>query len=609
MSWNPNDKNAAISLFETGNVLARATNTAWKMVRGENPKSSGKWYYEVHITTAASNYNIVGVATSAATLNNYVGYDAGGYGYYGISGVKVHNAAQNSYGPAYGANDVIGVILDLDSGTLEFSKNGTRLGTAFTGLSGTFHPAFSPYSNTSDGRGHFTASTVVYEVPLGFTPWDDNPQTQYTIEASAGANGSISPSGSVTVDYGNDQAFDMFPDEGYKVDDVLVDGDSVGAVASYTFETVVDDHTIAVSFTLLSTVTITASAGQHGSIDPAGEVEVTELDDQLFTAISDEGYLVGALIVDGVDQGPISSYTFENVIEDHAISAHFARDTRILDHLAGGTTTTCEIWKVTRADSTILGFTTHDRDLVYRGVTYHSGRGGFFATAISKSADFGATNLEVQGVVDVDAITREDLLARKYDGARLQIGLINYMDLSISPLILAAGTLGEVKYENGKFQVEVLGLGKGLQQTVGDTIEKDCQARFGDSRCKIDASLWTVSGTVTTPDPDEPRRKFWDSSISGDDHWFMYGHLTWLTGANAGISVEVTDSNEHGRFELFEVMPHEIQNGDTFDVVAGCDGQEATCRTKWGSSNIVNFRGYGLFLPGRSGLLDYPDRT
>lgn len=72
--------------------------------------------------------------------------------------------------------------------------------------------------------------------------------TAYTIEATAGDNGSISPSGKTAVVRGEDATFVITPDSGYQVADVLVDGKSVGAVHSYTFENVRANHTISVTF-------------------------------------------------------------------------------------------------------------------------------------------------------------------------------------------------------------------------------------------------------------------------------------------------------------------------------------------------------------------------
>ena len=70
----------------------------------------------------------------------------------------------------------------------------------------------------------------------------------YTIEATAGAGGSISPSGSVSVREGGDQTFTITPDKGYAVSNVKSDGKSIGAVKSYTFENVSRTHTIEVIF-------------------------------------------------------------------------------------------------------------------------------------------------------------------------------------------------------------------------------------------------------------------------------------------------------------------------------------------------------------------------
>ena len=72
----------------------------------------------------------------------------------------------------------------------------------------------------------------------------------YTITATAGTGGSITPSGAVTVNNGASQAFTITPSTGYHIADVLVDGVSVGAVSSYTFSDVTAGHTIAASFAI-----------------------------------------------------------------------------------------------------------------------------------------------------------------------------------------------------------------------------------------------------------------------------------------------------------------------------------------------------------------------
>src|SRR5207247_7218163 len=73
---------------------------------------------------------------------------------------------------------------------------------------------------------------------------------QLTITAFAGANGSISPSGDVSVAYGGSQSYSIAPNAGYNISDVVVDGASVGAVSSYAFNNVTAGHSIIASFTI-----------------------------------------------------------------------------------------------------------------------------------------------------------------------------------------------------------------------------------------------------------------------------------------------------------------------------------------------------------------------
>jgi len=141
------------------------------------------------------------------------------------------------------------------------------------------------------------------------------------ITASAGLNGSISPSGAVAVDYNASQAFDITPDAGYHVDTLTVDGSPVTPAESYTFHNVIATHSISATFAI-DTFTITTSAGAHGSITPANPA-VDYNASQAFDITPATGYHVHTLTVDGSPVTPAESYTFHNVIATHSISATF----------------------------------------------------------------------------------------------------------------------------------------------------------------------------------------------------------------------------------------------------------------------------------------------
>ena len=156
----------------------------------------------------------------------------------------------------------------------------------------------------------------------------------YTIRATAGEGGSVSPGGSRIVKYGDSQSFAFNPDTGYRIRRVVVDGTDVGAVSSYTFTNVTEAHMIHVDFERIS-LTITARAGLGGSISPGGAVTVEHGGSQTFSITPDTGYKVKRITVDGADLGDASSYTFRNVREDHAISVEFEKLSYTISASAG----------------------------------------------------------------------------------------------------------------------------------------------------------------------------------------------------------------------------------------------------------------------------------
>lgn len=147
----------------------------------------------------------------------------------------------------------------------------------------------------------------------------------YTLTAKAGAGGSISPSGAVTVDHGANQLFTVTPNVGYDLGKVLVDGEPVQlAEATYAFESVSRDHTIEASF-VPRTYTITATAGAGGSITPSGAITVGHGETLSFTVTAGESHRVASVLVDST---PVSlssgTYTLTNVTANHTITAMFA---------------------------------------------------------------------------------------------------------------------------------------------------------------------------------------------------------------------------------------------------------------------------------------------
>ncbi|HLF14942.1 MAG TPA: hypothetical protein VI932_08660, partial [Bacteroidota bacterium] len=132
------------------------------------------------------------------------------------------------------------------------------------------------------------------------------------IVATASANGSISPVGTVTVAFGTNQSYTFTPNTGYHIDSVVVDGVNQGAVASYDFTNVTANHTIAAYFSI-NVHTITATASTGGNISPSGAVNVNYGSNQSFSVTPNTGYHIDSVVVDGANQGTVAGYDFTNV--------------------------------------------------------------------------------------------------------------------------------------------------------------------------------------------------------------------------------------------------------------------------------------------------------
>ena len=156
----------------------------------------------------------------------------------------------------------------------------------------------------------------------------------FTITATAGANGAISPSGTVAVVGGATQTFTIAPNTGCTIASVTVDGTSVGAVASYTFSNVTANHTIAATFTM-NTFTIASTAGPNGAISPSGTVTVAGGATQTFSIAPNTGCTIASVTVDGTSVGAVASYTFPNVTANHTIAATFTLNTFTVASTAG----------------------------------------------------------------------------------------------------------------------------------------------------------------------------------------------------------------------------------------------------------------------------------
>ncbi len=272
----------------------------------------------------------------------------------------------------------------------------------------------------------------------------------------------------------------------------------------------------------------------------------------------------------------------------------------LANHLAGEVTTLATCWKLTRRDSTLQGFTDHDQDIVFGGVTYKAAT-GFTPSAIDNNASLSVDNLDLEGMLSDTDITESDIIAGKYDFAEIEIFQVNYRDVSQGSLKLRRGWLGEVSLQKHQFIAEVRGLTQRLSQTIGELFSPSCRATLGDNRCKINLSAHMVTGSVTTT---HTSQFFVDSARTESSGIYTFGLLTFTSGANHGLSMEVKEyihTSGGGQIYLALPMPYLISSGDAYSLSKGCDKTMQTCFSRF--NNVVNFRGEPA-VPGLDRMLE-----
>lgn len=271
--------------------------------------------------------------------------------------------------------------------------------------------------------------------------------------------------------------------------------------------------------------------------------------------------------------------------------------------LDSGATTHCHCWRLVRTDAVVLGFTDHDNDLTFGGTTYQAAS-GFTASTVEQSTGLNVDNMDVTGALQSDKLTDADLAAGLWDNAEITVYRVDWTNVT-KRVILLKGSIGEVSRSTINFSAEVRSLAHALNQSTGRLYTSQCDADVFDNRCGVDPANYTKNGTV---DDVLSSRAFNCNNAAVFNRvskYFDRGLIVWLTGNNAGFSMEVKSSIRLATttvITLWEPMPFAIETGDTFTIRAGCDKSAEVCHKKF--DNMINFRGFNR-IPGNDRIQFY----
>ncbi|MCG2839754.1 DUF2163 domain-containing protein [Sandaracinobacter sp. RS1-74] len=270
--------------------------------------------------------------------------------------------------------------------------------------------------------------------------------------------------------------------------------------------------------------------------------------------------------------------------------------------LQGEVTTLALCWKLTRGDGLVLGFASHDRDLLLGGVRYRA-RPGMTPSAVTHSVDLAADSMEAEGFLSSAGLTELDLESGRWAEARVELFACDWRFPQAGTLGLMRGRMGRVSRfglgAGGGFRAELLSDLAELEALEPLRLSPLCRAELGDGRCGVDMAgrrveldvlAWEGDRLELAAAPEAPERYAW-------------GLMRWVSGGLAGVDRRVA-AVEGRTIWLEETLPDLPERAGAIWLWEGCDKRFETCGRRFG--NALAFDGEP-HVPGNDALLRYGD--
>jgi uncharacterized phage protein (TIGR02218 family) len=267
--------------------------------------------------------------------------------------------------------------------------------------------------------------------------------------------------------------------------------------------------------------------------------------------------------------------------------------------LESGVTTLCRCWKATRRDGVVLGFTDHDRDIAFSGVTFLAST-GLDAAEAETAVGLAVSGGEVSGALSSSGISADDIRRGLWDGASIETWLVDWRDPA-RRMLLDSGETGEIRRAGDAFTAEVRGLAHQLDQERGRRYTARCAAELGDARCGV--TLTTAQRQVTLAVLTVIEATTFTVATPGGFAAGAFTGGTVVSGSMAPLPVMT-----HTRAGLVDVISlwtpptSALVAGQGVTLTVGCDKRFETCRDRF--ANALNFRGFP-HIPGNDHVMSY----
>ncbi|MDJ0979504.1 MAG: DUF2163 domain-containing protein [Erythrobacter sp.] len=256
--------------------------------------------------------------------------------------------------------------------------------------------------------------------------------------------------------------------------------------------------------------------------------------------------------------------------------------------------TVATFWRVYRRDGVALGFTSHDRDLVFSGIR-HRAAPGMVPAAIRLSSAIKDDSSEVEGALSHDSIREADLSGGLFDQSGIIIGAVNWETLENE--IFYSGRIGAIDDDRHGFSAQLRSAKHILDHDLVPRTSPTCRANFCGPGCGLSAPRFTTRRALATVDL-EGNRIGVDQPASTE---FIDGQVRFLAGPQTGLVFGIIDADGTW-LTLDRPLLRSPDIGTPVELREGCDHTLATCASRF--DNARNFRGEP-FLPGNDLLSRY----
>jgi uncharacterized phage protein (TIGR02218 family) len=273
--------------------------------------------------------------------------------------------------------------------------------------------------------------------------------------------------------------------------------------------------------------------------------------------------------------------------------------------LQKGTSSICMLAKLTAAADKggfVIRIALNTRKITFEGEDYNP----FPVEASEQEITAGTSvdNATFQTMLS-DALNRLNLRGGIWQGAKVEIIKVDYLNLGIGAIERYRGRFGEATINGRQVSLEYQSLTRLLSQEIGDKTSHLCRYQLGvydykNNFCPVNLASFTQTGSVTAKTNDQ---KF-TISISMADGYYYRGKIKWTSGSNNGLSME-TQNNVGNVLTLLQPMYKTVQIGDTFQLIAGDDKKLSTCHNKFNAA--IDFGGETEEMPTRDDLFKFPD--